>query len=121
MYIGMCGGVFGMEGKSLSTFLVVGLVLLFVSGCWTVGSLAVIRWDSELARIILFASNAMANVSFLVSISISILGLSGIVEEEDGARRKSAYALVVGTLSLTISIIVFFIVLAGGSPWGSYD
>ena len=111
-----------MNKRPLTRFVVVGLVLLFISGCWMVGSLTIVSWrlKPEFLRTTLLTTNALANISFLVSILASILGLAEIVEEER-ARKTTAYAFAAGVVLLIVSIALFSWVVATGLPWIYYD
>ncbi len=111
-----------MSEKPLTRFVVVGLVLLFISGCWMVGSLTIIprRLELDFLRLTLLTTNALANISFLVSILASILGLADIVKEER-SRKAAAYAFIAGIVLLIVSIALFSWIVASELPWSYYD
>jgi len=96
------------EKKPLTWFLVVNLVLLFISGCWMIGSLMIITWriPPKFVSHLLLITSALANISFLASLLASILGTANITQET-GARRATVYAFVAGILFLMVSIIIF--------------
>lgn len=110
------------KGKPLTWFVIVNLALLFISGCWMVGSLMVTSWKSSLgfARPMLLTSTALANISFLASMLTSILGTANIVKE-DPARRVTVYAFTIGILLLIVSMIIFCWIVVATSPYYSFD
>lgn len=87
-----------------------------------VGSLTITPWrlKPEFLRTTLLTTNALANISFLVSILASILGLAEIAEEER-ARKITAYAFVAGIVLLIVSIALFSWIVASELPWSYYD
>jgi apolipoprotein N-acyltransferase len=87
-----------------------------------VGSLTIISWrlKPEFLRTTLLTTNALANISFLVSILASILVLAEIAEEER-ARKIMAYAFVAGIVLLVVSIALFSWIVASEIPWSYYD
>ncbi|TEU06387.1 hypothetical protein E3I90_02250 [Candidatus Bathyarchaeota archaeon] len=92
--------------KPLTWFVIVNLALLFISGCWMVGSLMVTSWKSSLgfARPLLLTSTALANIA-----------------KEDPARRVTVYAFTVGILFLMVSMIIFCWIVVSTSPYYSFD
>lgn len=111
-----------MTEKPLAWFVLVGLALLFISGCWMVGSLTIVPRRSELKflRTALLTTAALANISFPIAILTSILGLAEIVGEEK-ARKANAYAFLAGIIFLIISIILFSWIVASQLQWSYYD
>jgi len=96
------------EKRPLTWFVVVNLVLLFISGCWMIGGLIITAWrvQPKFASHLLITTSALANISFLASILASILGTANITQEK-GARKATVYAFVAGILFLMFSIIIF--------------
>ena len=106
----------------MGRLLVAGLVLLFIEGCWTVGGMTIVpkRLKPGWVRTGLFAADAAANISFLLSILACVLGLAGIISETR-AGRVAGWLLASGILFLAASIATFSAYLASGLPWGPYD
>ncbi|MFH7859758.1 MAG: hypothetical protein QXR03_02020 [Candidatus Aenigmatarchaeota archaeon] len=107
-----------MMEKPLTWLLIIGLVLLFINGCWTIGILIAIQSQRlELfLRTIILTVNILANVSFLISILISAFGLAEIIKEEK-ARKFTTYVLAIGIIFLIISIILFLCIIVTRFPW----
>jgi hypothetical protein len=110
------------KDRPLTWFAIVNLALLFISGCWMIGSLMVTSWKSSLgfARPLLLTGTALANISFLASMLASILGAANIIKETP-ARRVTVYVFTVGILLLIISIITFCWIVVSTSPYSSFD
>lgn len=87
-----------------------------------VGSLAVLQWrlKPDFFRAILLTTNTLANISFLVSLLISILGLTELIEE-DRAKKATAYAFIAGIACLIGSIALFSWIVVSKLPWSAYD
>jgi hypothetical protein len=101
--------------KNLTWFFTINIALLFISGCWMVGSLMISVWGdgSDLHRllsILLFSSTTLANISFLVSMLFSILGIIQITTTEK-ARQATAYAFICGIIFLVLALILFGLIL----------
>jgi len=123
-YVGTCGHAFACMhflGHMYKTGFV-NLALLFISGCWMIGSLMVTSWKPSLgfARPLLLTGTALANISFLASMLTSILGAANIVKETP-ARRVTVYVFAVGILFLIISIIAFCWIVVSTPPYSSFD
>lgn len=110
-----------MIEKALTWLLIIGLILLFISGCWTIGILIIIQSQrpEPFLRTTILMVDILANASFLISILISAFGLAEIIKEEV-ARKFTAYVLAIGIIFLIISIILFLCIIATRSPW-AYD
>jgi len=56
------------------TWFIINLVLLFISGCWTIGILIIIQIQKleSIIYMAIFMADILANASFLISILISI-------------------------------------------------
>ncbi len=97
-----------MNGKNFTWFITASMVLLFISGCWTLGSLIMVsrQLETQLLRSALLTADMLANISFLVSLLTSVLGLAELLKEMV-ARRITGYAFTAGTIFLIISITIF--------------
>lgn len=104
--------------KNLTWFFTINIALLVISGCWMVGSLDIYTisiWASrsdlpKFLTILLISSNILANISFLVSMLFSILGIIHILSTEK-ARQASAYTFICGIILLILAIILFGLTL----------
>ena len=113
-----------MKGSqvSLDRFLLTGLVLLFISGCWIVGGMIAVPKHEGLVvlRTVLLTTDALANISFLLTILTSVLGMAGITDE-DRARRTGAWLFVGGIAFLIVSVGIFTASIVFGAPWLGAD
>ncbi|GEM_PF-3880888 len=107
-----------MMEKPLAWFIIINLVLLFISGCWTIGSLIFVQSQrpESFVRITVLIADTLANGFFLISILINIFGLTEIIKEEM-ARKIAAYTFAIGIISLIISITISLCIIAIRSPW----
>jgi len=102
-----------MEEKPLSWFVGVNLILLFLGGCWMLGSLMVSQWSSapKMFRPVLLATAGLTNISFLISTVIAFLGMAATIREER-AKRMVVYALAIGLLLMMITIALLCAAIA---------
>ena len=108
-----------VKESKFNWFISVNIALLFISGCWMVGSLMITAWrdTSDLYTFLsslLFACIIFANISFLISMIGSIMGIITLREEEK-ARSLTAYSLIIGLIFLALSLLLFGIILVFGS------
>jgi len=109
--------VASMLGARAAWFVVVGLVLLFISSCWVIGSLTALssRLEPKFLRTTLLTTNASANISFLLSILTSVLGSAHLIKKEV-TKRAAVYGFVASVVFIIVSIILFFWAVAFGLP-----
>ncbi len=89
------------------SFIVITLVMLFISGCWTLASAIPFPINYEL-RVGMIATVAISNVSFLLSLLTSVLSYSGMGQERR-MKRIIVTAFSIGVIALVISITFFSI------------
>jgi len=101
-----------------SSFIVIALVMLFVSGCWTLA--AIMPYPIEYGfRVVMVATVTASNVSFLLSLVTSVLSYGGLGEEQR-MKRLMIILFTIGVATLVISVILFSISTLTGK-WYSYD
>jgi tetrahydromethanopterin S-methyltransferase subunit C len=83
----------------------VPLFMLFISGAWTLASLIpYVRWGAM--RETMFYTVIISNISFLVSLLLSMLFYLEVGEKETH-KRTMVLAFSIGIIALIISIVVF--------------
>ena len=85
--------------------ILVSLLMLFVSGAWTLATITPF-WITKDMRTVMLITVTAANVSFLVTLLTAML-LYMDVNARESLRRIMKYAFVIGILVLIISIILF--------------
>jgi hypothetical protein len=110
------GFLMDFEGEiNFSWLFNVNIALLFISGCWTLGSLMITAWGRNsglnlLLSSILFSSIVLANISFLTSMIFSIMGIIQVWKVEK-AKSLTGYALITGIFLLALSLLVFGVII----------
>ena len=104
-----------VKENRFSWFFNVNIALLFITGCWMVGSLMITAWNTTsdlhlLLSQLLFTSIVFANISFLISMIGSVVGIVQLWKEEK-ARSLTAYSLIVGLIFLALTLLLFGIIL----------
>ena len=93
------------QEKPSVLIVLVPLLMLFISGAWTLASLIpYVRWGAM--RETMFYTVIISNISFLVSLLLSMLFYLEMGEKETHKRRM-VLAFSIGIIALIISIVVF--------------
>lgn len=101
-----------------SSFIVITLVMLFISGCWTLAT--IMPYPIEYwFRAVMIAAVTASNVSFLLSLLTSALSYAGIGQDQS-MRRLMIILFTIGVSALVVSVILFSISTLTGK-WYSYD
>jgi len=101
-----------------SSFIVITLVMLFVSGCWTIATIMPYPIEYGL-RAAMVATVTASNVSFLFSLFASALSYAGVGREQ-AIRRLMVILFAVGVSALVVSVILFSVSTLTGK-WYRYD
>jgi hypothetical protein len=104
-----------VKENKFTWFFNVNIALLFITGCWMVGSLMITAWRDTsdlyaLLSALLFTCIIFANISFLISMIGSIVGIVQLWNEEK-ARSLSAYLMIFGLIFLALTLLLFGIIL----------
>lgn len=101
-----------------SSFILITLVMLFISGCWTLAT--IMPYPIEYGfRAVMIAAVTASNVSFLFSLLTSALSYAGIGQDRS-MRRLMIILFTIGVSALVVSVILFSISTLTGK-WYSYD
>ena len=108
-----------VKENKFTWFFNVNIALLFITGCWMVGSLMITAWRDisdfyAILSALLFTSIVFANISFLFSMIGSIVGIGQLWKEEK-ARSLITYSLIIGLIFLALALLLFGIILIFGS------
>jgi len=95
-------------------FIVITLVMLFISGCWTLACTIPYPIKYEF-RVIMTATVTASNVAFLLSLLSSVLSYSGM-GNEGKMKRIIIYSFSIGITALVISVILFSIAYIMTAP-----
>ena len=103
---------------SPSSFIVITLVMLFISGCWTLAT--IIPYPIEHGfRTAMIVTVTASNVCFLFSLLTSALHYAGLGQEQT-MKRLMIILFAIGVSALVLSVILFSISTLTGK-WYSYD
>jgi len=95
-----------MSGERPSVWpVIVSLLMLFVSGAWTMASFIPYGRPGALRPLMFYVVTA-SNVSFLVSLLFAML-LYLEIETRLGSKRAMALAFSVGIVALIVSVVLF--------------
>jgi len=101
-----------------SSFIVIALVMLFISCCWTLA--AIMPYPVEYGfRVVMVAAVTASNASFLISLLSSALSLAGVGREQ-GMKRLTIILFTIGVAALVVAVILFSVSTLTGK-WYRYD
>jgi len=95
-------------------FILITLVMLFISGCWTIASIISFPIKYEF-RVIMTMMVTASNVAFLLSLLASVLSYEGMGNEEK-MKRVIVYSFSIGIFALVISVIMFSLAYITTAP-----
>lgn len=93
------------EEKPSVWLVLVSLLMLFVSGAWTLATITPF-WISETVRSLMLITVTAANVSFLLTVLAAMLLYSDVGAEER-LRKTMVVAFSVGIFALIVAIVLF--------------
>ena len=93
------------EEKAPTWIIVTTLVMLFISGCWTLATIIPFRIDQPI-RSAMVITVTIADIAFLLSLLASMLSYSGMSRKE-AMKRISILMFCLGITALIVSIILF--------------
>jgi len=99
---------------SLPSFIVILLVMLFISGCWTLAS-AIPYPIGYGFRVFMISVVSISNVGFLISLLTSILNYAGVGNEVK-MKRISVATFSIGITALVVSVILFSVAYIMTAP-----
>ena len=95
-------------------FIVITLVMLFISGCWTLACIMPFPIKYEY-RLIMATAVTASNVAFLISLLASVLSYAGMGNDEE-MKRIIVYSFSIGITALVISVILFSFAYITAAP-----
>jgi hypothetical protein len=105
------------EEKPSIWIILISLLMLFVSGAWTIASIIPFGMQKTIGPIMLVTST-VSNVAFLLTL-LSAMILYSNMGPRQGLRKIMVYTFSIGIFALIISIILFSISLLLAPPFRS--
>ena len=102
------------QGATPSSLIIISLVMLFISGCWTVAAVIPFPLGADL-RSVMIAAVAASNVTFLLSVLAAVFSHAGLGDA--GKMRKVMLTFFsIGVAALVVSVMIFSISQIARAP-----